>query len=126
MKTETTTDAPTVGSSALFGVAFGAFTTTDEYGRDGKNLGWFSTEDAAKKRAAKKGWYGSDGNVCEEPTVTVDGKTYRLADTSPITVDDSDERAAALREQAFAKLSPEEREALGYPSPNDKIRDPAT
>jgi len=104
------------GSTAprLLGVAFGAFTTTDEYGRNGKLLGWFSTSDAAKKAAAKKGWYGGDGNVDEVSTITVDGATYLLADANPIVVDASDEIRDAVRKKALVKLTDEERAALGY------------
>ena len=104
-----------VANDALFGVAFGAFPTTDEYGRHGPCIGWFSTEEAAKKRAKGKGWYGGDGAVDKCYTITVGGKTYRLEAKTPIKVDDTDRKNDAIRKSVLAKLTPEEREALGYP-----------
>lgn len=96
------------------GIAFGAFETVDEVGRDGKNLGWFSTAEAAKKAAAGHGWYGGNGNVSIQNTITVNGLTYLLANVNPIKVDDSDEKRDAKRKEALKKLTPEERNALGF------------
>lgn len=101
-------------STDLFSVAFGAFTTINEYGQSYKCLGWYSTEEAAEKKAANQGRYGGNGNVVECPTVEVEGKVYLLKDTTPIKVDDRDEKAEAAKEAVLAKLSPEDRKALGY------------
>ena len=121
--TTSTEPQKAVASDHLFGVAYGAFETTDEYGRLGKCHGWFSAEQSAKRRIKGKGWYGGDGSVVKSDTITVGGKTYRLEAKTPIKVDDSDERNAAIRARVLDKLTPEEREALGYP-PNET--NPAT
>ena len=107
-------------SDPLFGVAWGAYPTTDDMGRLGKCIGWYSTEESARLRAKGKGWYGGDGSVVKADTITAGGKTYRLEAKTPIKVDDSDERNAAIRARVLDKLTPEEREALGYP-PNSKL-----
>jgi hypothetical protein len=116
--TTSTEPQKAVASDHLFGVAWGAYPTVDDMGRHGPCIGWFSTEEAAKKRAKGKGWYGGDGAVDKCDTITVGGKTYRLEAKTPIKVDDTDRKNAAIRESVLAKLTSEEREALGYP-PND-------
>ena len=98
-----------VGSNAGLGVAFGAFTTNNERGRSEKCIGWFSSEESAKKRAANIGWYGGTGNVEKHPTITVDGVVYLLAQEEPIVVNDSDDRMYAARRSALAKMTAEER-----------------
>jgi hypothetical protein len=108
----------TLPSSVLFGVAWGAYPTTDDMGRLGKCIGWYSTKQSARLQAKGKGWYGGDGSVVKAYTITAEGKTYRLETKTPIKVDDSDEVNVAIRERVLSKLTPAEREALGYP-PND-------
>lgn len=96
-------------SDAVFGMAYGAFTTTDEFGRRGTCLGWFST-----KAAKGRGWYGGDGCVDESDTITVDGFMFRLADKQPVVINDVDEKQEAIRQRLLSAMSEEERHALGY------------
>lgn len=93
---------------------WGAYETIDDRGSLGRCLGYFSAEIAAIAAIKKKGWYGGDGVTQELSAITVDGKTYLLAERNPIKVDSSKEEVDALRKSALAKLLPKERKALGY------------
>ena len=101
-------------SSAVLGVAWGAYTTSDERGMADKCKGWYSAEQAAKKAAQGIGWYGGEGRVLKKPTLTVDGRTYLLEQAEPIVVVDTDERIEELRKAALSKLTKAERVALGH------------
>lgn len=101
-------------SSAVLGVAWGAYTTSDERGMADKCKGWYSAEQAAKKAAQGIGWYGGEGCVLKKPTLTVGGCTYLLEQAAPIVVDDTDERTEELRKAALSKLTKDERAALGH------------
>lgn len=101
-------------SSAVLGVAWGAYTTSDERGMADKCKGWYSAEQAAKKAAKGIGWYGGEGRVLKKPTLTVGGCTYLMEQAATIVVDDTDERTEELRKAALSKLTKAERAALGH------------
>lgn len=75
-----------------------------------KVLGVFKDGAEARRAGAGAGWYGEDGNI-ESLMVVVDGRTRGMAGYAL----GSPERvvAGSLREQALAKLTAEERKALG-------------
>ena len=70
---------------------------TDSLDRDSKLIGNFSNEEAAKK-------------VGDRVYRSVHKKTFTIFDTAE---DFAEYTRAKLRERALAKLTPEEREALG-------------
>lgn len=94
-----------------------AHTTEDEHGRNAELLGIFSTEEAAKGAASKKGWYGGDGNVEKRKGLLVGDGEALLIDRVihyPVSLDTNlvQQRAAKLSD-ALAKLTAEEIDLLG-------------
>jgi hypothetical protein len=89
---------------------------SDGLGSQGsRDHSYHSTYSAALNAVKGASSWGSDGTVREALAVrddTVPGETYLVSKT--IDLDGEEEKAKkALQEQALAKLSPEEREALG-------------
>lgn len=75
-------------------------------------IGWFVDAGVAKKAAKGKGVMGTDSPV--DPVAcsvirTDDGSVFLVGDEVQITYEDPKE----VRERALAKLTPEERNALG-------------
>jgi hypothetical protein len=105
---------------------FVAYETTSEFGHLGAVLGIFTTKSGALKAAKGNGFYGGDGAYRVAWAIHVPysgphgfsfdppGKTYLLDSKVPITLDVSlPEHREKLRSAALAKLSAEERDALG-------------
>lgn len=90
-----------------FATAFTAHTTSDEYGRDDELIGVFWDKADAVKAAAKKGWYGGDGNVAEVPVLVLPGDRVVLlakpAVLLPVNTDIVEYRKKEKR-RAAAKL----------------------
>lgn len=75
---------------------------------------FFSSEYLACHEARGKGWYGGDAPVRQHHAVEVDGKFYLLEDAEPIDLDgELKAKNEQLKEKALAKLSEEEKRALG-------------
>jgi hypothetical protein len=93
------------------------YSTTDEYGRRGSRNGIFTTRSKADKEAIGIGWWGGTGTVVVEHAITVDGISYLLSSPEPIELDVTSDEVKAMKEKlkrkALAKLTSEERKALG-------------
>jgi hypothetical protein len=75
-------------------------------------VGYASTHYGAQTLARGKGGWGSDGSVKEVAAVEIDGRIYLV--TGPIDLDGKEAEAKEnFRQNALAKLTPAEREALG-------------
>lgn len=93
---------------------FSVHVTTNEYGKHGECLGYFEEEAAATEASKNKGWYGGDASVSEVNVVEIEGKLYILEDTKPIELHATEHAKLIMkRRKARAKLSDDEREALG-------------
>lgn len=92
---------------------YGAYETTDEYGRLGGCRGYYTHHSVAETKAKGIGWYGGNGRVQTESAVKINGRYYILKSCDPIVVDDSFDKKIALKQQALAKLTKEEKEVLG-------------
>jgi len=88
-------------------------------GRRQSRVGVFTHKNlsAAIAAASNKGAWGGEGEIADGQAVEVDGKFYLLENIPPV---DLDGQASALKEklkqQALAKLTLQEREALGLVS----------
>ena len=96
--------------------AYEALTIEDDRGREGHSIGIFSFQMGAETAAVGRGYFGGDGRVqavtCIRITAT--GEVFQLADSKEVELDvDLDKETTRLRESGLAKLSREERRALG-------------
>ena len=90
------------------------YETTNEYGARGALVGRFTSEAFAKEAAKGRGWYGSEGAIQAMTVVRVDGEWYELTTETPVDLDvDLIARERELKASALAKLSADERRALG-------------
>ena len=92
-----------------------ANTDTTEGRGSNYTVGWFLTEGVAKSAARGKGPMGTDARVEREQkdVVIVEAGGVRKIFLLGPPVDASYEDPAEVRRRALAKLTPEEREALG-------------
>jgi hypothetical protein len=99
--------------------------TVNERGEAGEVLDYVDSRPAAAARAHGAGWWGGDGKINEVVALVIDGKVFALREPNPVTVLSlADVRAgrpipqsdvdAEVRRGALAKLSAQERKALGY------------
>jgi len=83
---------------------------TDEYNM--ADHSFWSTEEAAKAASKGVSWYGADGTVVKGLAVCVDGSHYLIS--KKIDLDEREAmRLLQLQASARAKLTPEERAAVG-------------
>lgn len=94
-----------------------AYSTTDEYGRRGSRNGIFTSRSKADTEAIGIGWWGGTGTVLIEYAITIDGETYMLSSPDPVELDITSAEAKLAKENlkkaALAKLTSDERKALG-------------
>jgi hypothetical protein len=91
---------------------YNAFETTSENGTLGKCLGRSYDKAVAEHLAKGNGFFGSDGRVTEGSVlITADG-VYLLSRPEPIPEEEIKD-AQVIRDAALAKLTDEERKALG-------------
>ena len=98
-------------------------TTVDEFGRTGDFIGVFSTEEKAAVAAADKGWYGGPGRIKQRKALAVPGVkgVYLLSELRGSSEHELTylldlnypEHQKRLQESALAKLTTEEKAALG-------------
>ncbi|UPW42458.1 hypothetical protein EBPHNEJP_00160 [Salmonella phage CF-SP2] len=91
--------------------------------RKTQHYGYYDSYEKARESVAGKSWYGSDGRVSDtsKEALTVifaDGKALSFIikdgfDIQRETAKDKEERIKRVREQALAKLTESERDALG-------------
>ena len=90
------------------------YETINEYGSRGKPVGYFTNEAAANGAAEKRGWYGGPGLVETGYGLVINGETFLLGLKDPITPDlDLTREHERIKAQGLAKLTPDERRALG-------------
>lgn len=90
-----------------------AATTSDEYGREGSPIGYFTDRAMAKAAAKDRGWYGSDGLCYSVYAVKLDGKYYILKGIEPVEINvDFRKQKNELIKSGLSKLTPEEIKAL--------------
>lgn len=89
--------------------------TIDEYGRPGQLVGVFMSDSAAKTAAAKKGWWGGEGEITKKLGMLNPVDKMEIIVIDMIIKPDIDLIAAAKKDRqvALAKLTPRERELLG-------------
>lgn len=80
-----------------------------------KVIGYFSSQALATREGEGRGEWGQDAKVVKVPAVSVDGKTYILANEgSPVDVDLKQARHdEELRRTTLASLSDEQKRVLG-------------
>lgn len=84
-------------------------------GMEGKVIGTYSSEESATAAARGKGEWGGNGVVSSFPAVIINRKCYLLMTREPVDLDDEERRLKEqLRQQGLARLSPDERKALGF------------
>ena len=81
---------------------------------------FYTSEKVAINKAHKQGWWGSDAEVKKRQAILIDGKYFLIDIRGEIDLNQEKEKTKAeLREQAKAKLTSEEWEALGL---NDAVK----
>ena len=102
------------------GVPFPVWTVHRENGErhDGPITEICATKELADSVARDTGWYNGDAPVRPSHAIAFDGMAYLLADKEPIAIAYNLDgvklsQQMILRKKALAKLSKEEREALG-------------
>ena len=93
--------------------AWAVYSQNDD-GRPTKRLSIHSTEGGAKIAAKGKGSWGTDGYVEQCYVIEHDGRCYLLSERDPVSVSTRHEDDENARSAALAKLTPDERAALGY------------
>lgn len=93
------------------------YSTVDEYGSRGSRNGIFTSRIKAETEAIGIGWWGGTGTVAVEHAITVGDSTYLLSSPNPIELNVSSDEAKQMKEKlkntALAKLTSDERKALG-------------
>lgn len=98
---------------------YAAWNYHDERGGMQTNDGLFMTRSGAEAAVHKKSYYGADGRVQEGEYILFDVEdvTFCTSNSISMPLRDSEHKAEyeqfKLKQQALAKLSKEEREALG-------------
>jgi hypothetical protein len=111
------------GNARLFNI-FEVRNTVNERGEAGDVLGYCSSQPAAEVLAKGSGWWGGDGQITPAYGLLLAGKVWALREPDPINLLDLDEVLnlrprtqseidEALRRSAAAKLTPDERKAVG-------------
>jgi hypothetical protein len=94
---------------------FTAHPTTDERGSLGPTIGVFRRRADADAAAMNRGAYGGNGVVRERYGIEANGRCWLLDDPEGVLLDvDIAKRRKEIADAALAKLTPEEREALGF------------
>ncbi len=99
--------------------AFEVYETTDEYGRRGRTVGYFTDKVQATAQAQGYGWFGSEGTIREVFLYDVDGSTfYVLKQPAPVQINENlIELETRIQANTKAKLlkvfSTEEIKSLG-------------
>lgn len=94
--------------------AYKVSATTDDRGRIGETIGYYTTKINAGKAAKGVGWYGGAGDIKAVWTIHHDDRIYVLADAQPIVLDRTlPEYREELRQKALAKLNEDDKLALG-------------
>ena len=103
-----------------------AWTTTDEYGRQGQIIGIYTEKRNALLASTGNGWYGGDGKVEGRKAIVTDGGLgdgVYLIDvelTDPIKLNiNLPELQKSLRKIALSKLSVADKEVLGLDGEED-------
>jgi hypothetical protein len=88
--------------------------------RVGPVIGYANSKENADAYAAGKAWYGGDGYVKKVSAMVINGETYILASSRPVTFVGAKEaevvaqkrRDEELRQQTLASLTPDQRRVL--------------
>ena len=75
------------------GECWGAYTTTDEFGRIGKVIGYYTSDYGARRAAKNRGWYNGDGSVMKHPVIFINDNIFLLADIEAIEISETPELA---------------------------------
>jgi hypothetical protein len=78
-----------------------------------ESKGFFSVRSGAQKFIDDNEMDPKEGMIYERDTIVIDGQVYLLENSNPIEVNDAWEKTIALKASGLAKLTKEEREALG-------------
>lgn len=101
--------------------AFAAYTSPDD--RRSELFGYYGSYCVAQEAVKGQSWWGSDGTVSSRPVDVItftdeNGESWTFPKTAAIQVQSETpearrKRMEVLKENALAKLNPDEREALG-------------
>jgi non-canonical (house-cleaning) NTP pyrophosphatase len=101
-------------SKRTFQQVWEAYTTENEYGRKGRTIGYFTDEKKAKLAAAKMGWYGSEGGICQRWALYQDDGWIIVEKPELVQLDvDMSKYKENAKKAALEKLTQEERILLG-------------
>lgn len=96
---------------------YAVYTTTTEWGKKGELVCHTTSKRVAEFMADGAGWWGGKGMIIEQTALVIGGEIFVLDDSDPITVEDMSAlnqiATDKMKEKALAKLSPNERKALG-------------
>ena len=101
--------------------AYAAYTSPDD--RRSELFGYYGSYCIAKEAVKGQSWWGSDGTVSNTPTDLItftdeNGESWTFPKKAAIIVQEETpeakrKRMERIKENALAKLNPDEREALG-------------